>query len=74
MRTFQEKAVLRVRDLRLSRIEAEEGSIKQISSFKNRASLDIIRIGQKRRVDSRSQQVLIGEGHDRFHSVAQIPP
>ena len=61
--------MLRVHQFSFSGCEAEERGIKQIDAIHDGRSLDVVRISQKRRIDSGGEELFIGEDRDGFLSI-----
>ena len=67
---FEHKPLLRVRDLCLPRVEAEEGGIEQLDAVERRPGPHVVGARQQRGFDARRQQFLLGEETDGLHAVA----
>src|SRR5579883_1042739 len=71
---FEEEAMLRVHQFRLTRAIAEEGRVKVLDIVEDRARLHIVGITNLRQFHARRQQLFFGKEGDGFHAIAQVLP
>ena len=73
-RTLEKETVLRVHDFRFSGSKAKELSVKQLDVLEYEASLDIVGSSKECGIDTRRDQLAVGEKCNRLDAVSQIVP
>ena len=71
---FHELAVLGIEDCRFFRGEAKEFGVEFIEPIQPGGSGDVIPVPDAGRVFARGDQLILGQGRDRFHAAPQIVP
>ncbi len=71
---LQEDPLLRIEDLGLAGIEAEEAGVELVEIRRLRRRPDVGRIGDQGRIDAQRPELLVREEADRVHPVAQVAP
>ena len=71
---LQEYAVLRIHDLRLARVDAEEPGVEQLRVLKHAPGFDVVGILGEGRIHASRDHLLFAEGTDRLHAIDEVLP